>query len=181
MSEKYFSKNFFQFLWRVIATHTITYFIAGIIFSRLFNYTTLFSSEILSEYMKPTSSPWVAAGPGLNILRGALFALVLWPFKSVFINTKKGWLKLWLLIVGLAILGTAAAAQGSLEGIIYSRLPLALHFIGMSEILAQTFFFSLFLYGWYKKPMRFLNVISVIFVVLIALMSIAGFLVAVEH
>lgn len=166
--------NFLQFTWRVTALHTVTYFVAGLFFSQLFNYSSLFDTEILSVYMKPVSSAWVAAGPALNILRGILFGVILWGLKDAFLNVKYGWLKLWSVFLGFAVVGTAAAAQGSLEGIIYSELPLMTHLKGLPEVLTQTLLFSVLLQQWYRKPAKAWNIVMGVLMGLIVLMSLAG-------
>lgn len=167
--------NFRVFLWRVIALHMITYFLVGLIAFNIFSYSTLYASGHLKYFMKPIDSLWVAAGPALQILRGILFAIILWPFKTIFLSEKYGWLKLWLLFVGLAILGTAGPSPGSMEGMIYTNLSFQEHISGMPEVLLQTLLFSLSLFFWYKKPSKFLNIISIILVMLILLMSVMGF------
>ena len=168
--------NFGTFAWRIIATHTITYFIAGISAFYLFNYEESFQTGDLSVLMKPTDSPWVMAGSALQIFRGILFALVLWPFKSVFLDDKRGWLKLWSLFIGLAILGTTGPAPGSFEGIIYTNFPVMDQIIGLRETVFQTLVFSLLVYYWYKYPKKIWNILSIIIVTLILLMIIAGLL-----
>ena len=167
---------FGTFLWRVTAAHVLTYFIAGIIAFYLFNYEEAFQSGDLSVLMKPVDSPWVMAGPALNIFRGILFALVLWPFKSVFLENSKGWLKLWVLFLGLAILGTTGPAPGSFEGIIYTNFPVLDQIIGLRETVFQTLIFSLVVFYWYKYPKRIWNIISIIVVAILLLMILAGLL-----
>jgi len=168
--------SFGTFAWRITATHTITYFIAGILAFYLFNYEESFQTGDLAVLMKPTDSPWVMAGPALQIFRGILFSLVLWPFKSVFLESKIGWLKLWFLFLGLAILGTTGPAPGSFEGIIYTNFPVMDQIIGLRETVFQTLVFSLLVYYWYKYPIRIWNILSIIIVTLILLMIIAGLL-----
>ena len=169
--------NFGTFAWRITATHIITYFIAGISAFYLFNYEETFQTGDLAILMKPTDSPWVMAGSMLQIFRGLLFALVLWPFKSVFLEGKNGWLKLWLLFLGLAILGTTGPAPGSFEGIIYTNFPVLDQIIGLRETVFQTLIFSLLFYYWYKYPKRIWNIISIVFVTIIILMMTAGLLI----
>jgi serine/threonine protein phosphatase 1 len=43
----------------------------------------------------PLTSPWLAAGPALQVARGLVFALVLWPFRRVFLEGRAGCLKFW--------------------------------------------------------------------------------------
>ena len=166
--------SWFTFFWRITSVHMVTYFIAGILASTLLNYKDFFGKIMLSVFMRSLDSPWVAAGPSLQVFRGLLFALVLWPIRNTFLEDEKGWLKLWLLLIGLAILGTAGPSPGSLEGIIYTKLPLKYHLWGLPEVFFQTMLFSLGIVLWYKKPTRVWNIVMTIAVVLIVLMSVAG-------
>jgi hypothetical protein len=84
----------------------------------------------------------------LQPLRGLLFAVALWPIRSLILEKKHGWLIVWNLIVMLGILSTPAAAPCSVEGVLYSRLPLWYHLLGLPEIVLQTLAFSLILVGW---------------------------------
>lgn len=171
---KYHSSSFRTFLWRVTSLHMITYFLFGILAFSIFSYDKLYTSGILRDIMKPTNSLWVAAGPALQIIRGVLFAIILWPFKEIILFGKYGWLKLWLLFVGLSILGTAGPSPGSFEGVIYTKLSYHEHLIGTPEILLQTLSLSLLLFFWYKKPFKLFNIISIILVFIILLMSLGG-------
>ncbi len=55
------------------------------------------------EIFRATDSALVAAGPLLNIIRGLLFGLVLYPFREVFITRKWGWFYLWALFLVFAL------------------------------------------------------------------------------
>ena len=166
--------KFLDFVWRVTALHTVTYVAAGLLFSQLFDYTSFFDSDALSVYMRPVSSPWVAAGMALNIVRGVLFGVVLWLFKDIFLFTKNGWLKLWMLFIVFAIMGTTTASPGSMEGFIYTTLSVRTHLIMLPEVLLQTLLFSVLLIFWSKRPRKAYSVIMAILLVLIVLMSLAG-------
>ncbi|NLY89519.1 MAG: hypothetical protein GX085_07880 [Firmicutes bacterium] len=168
------SASWGQFFWRITACHMVTYFIMGLLASTLLDYKNFFGTEILVTYMRQIESPWVAAGPALQVFRGLLFALVLWPIRDSFLEEKKGWLRLWLLFIGLAILGTAGPSPGSLEGIVYTQLPIEYHLWGLPEVIIQTLLFSLAVVFWYKKPSKAWNIIMAIFVALIVLMGLAG-------
>ncbi len=105
------------------SSHLVTYFVAGILAYALLDYATLFQSEGFSCLMRPLDSKWIAAGPALQVIRGLIFAVALYPFRSVFLADGRGWLKLWGLLLGLAIFSTAGAAPGSVEGMIYTKIP----------------------------------------------------------
>lgn len=170
----YFKTSWVQFGWRITACHVVTYFLAGILALNFLNYKELFSKTILDSLMRPLDSPWVAAGPALQIIRGILFTLVLYPLKEILLESKWGWFKLWLLFLGLAILGTAGPTPGSIEGIIYTKLPLQYHLQGLPEVVIQTLLFSLGLFFWYKKPARTWNILMAAAMIFIILMSLAG-------
>jgi hypothetical protein len=126
--------------------------------------------------MRPTDSAWVAAGPGLQIVRGLFLSFFLFPFRSIFFETKNGWFKFWFLSFGLSYLLTISAAIGSFEGIIYTSIPLKYHLFGMPEIVLYLTLFTLIMRGWYQKPKRIFTVISIVLVSIIALMSLMGVL-----
>jgi len=169
--------HFGTFLWRITSVHVITYFIAGILAFTLFNYAEAFQGEILNVLMKPVDSPWVMAGAALNVFRGILFSLVLWPFKSVFLENSKGWFLLWSLFLGFAILGTTGPAPGSFEGIIYTNFPVMDQIIGLRETVFQTLFFSLIVFYWYKYPKMIWTILSAIIVTLLLGVIILGLIV----
>jgi len=170
--------RFRAFAWRVVALHMVTYFLAGIVAFFALDYRAVFESGPMSGFLRPIDSIWIPIGPSLQWVRGLLFAVVLYPIADSFLFKKNGWLILWGLFVGLAILGTCAAPGGSLEGVIYTRLSLKAHLFGLPEIMSQTLLFSLGLVAWCRRPARWMNVLGIIAVVLIVLMSGLGALAA---
>jgi len=163
------------FCWRITSAHTISYVIAGIFAITFLNYDELFNVGPLS-FMRATDSPWVAAGPGLQIIRGIILGLILYPFISIFLKSPYGWLKFWILNFGLSYILTISAAVGSFEGIIYTNIPLNTHLLGLPEILLYTTLFTVILWGWYKRPIKAFNILAIVLTALIALMSILGVL-----
>ncbi len=135
-------KSSAAFVVAVSVYHLITYFIVGFIASPLFDYPSLFKMPIISDYYRPSESIAFFIGPFLQIIRGVLFGLILLPFREFFKAEKFGWLWLWLIYIGIGILGTPAAAPASMEGLIYTKIPLWFHLIGLPEITMQTLVFS---------------------------------------
>lgn len=166
--------TFGRFLFRVTSSHLVTYFVAGMLAYTLLDYGTLFQSGVFSCLMRPTSSRWVAAGPALQVVRGLIFTLALYPFRNVFLSGRHGWLKLWGLLVGLAILSTAGAAPGSVEGMIYTKIPLGSHLLGLPEVLLQTLAFAVLLTAWHRHPHRAWAIVLGGLMLLGILMSVAG-------
>jgi hypothetical protein len=132
---------------------TATYVLTGLAALVLLDYETLFQTEPWSGWMRPVSDPLVAAGPLVQPLRGALFGLAVWLVRdSVF--RERGWLSLWLLFAILGIWNTFAAAPGSIEGAVYTKLPWLAHlWPGQPEVLLQSLLLALGL-TWWCGPRR---------------------------
>ncbi len=169
-------KLFFSFVWRISSSHMIAYFIAGVLAYYFMNYKEHFSSQSLSMLMLPTDSPWVAIGPSLQIFRGVIIALVLYPFKKVFFEESHGTAKLALLIFGLSYLSTIGPTPGSFEGYVYTKLPVQYHLLGIPETVIYTGLFSIMVVQWNKNQKKLYTVLSIIMVLLIIIMSTMGFL-----
>lgn len=169
-------------LWSLIlkssVAHTLTYFLMGILAYNFLNYENSFVSGALENYMRPTDSPWVAAGPALQWTRGIIFALAFYPLREIFFGKKNGWLILFWTLTALGILSTFGAAPGSIEGILYTNYPTT--FFSYVEVVPQAFLFSWLLYYWVNHPeKKWLNWVLGIFFVLIVIMSAMGVMAAV--
>lgn len=121
----------------------VTYFAFGLMASAIFRYDALFSLPVIGDYYRPYGSAASLVGPASQLLRGALFGLVLLPLREFLRGERLGWLWLWMLFLVIGIVGTPSASPGSIEGAIYTRLPLWFHLIGLPEIGLQTLAFSL--------------------------------------
>jgi hypothetical protein len=164
-----------------ILSHTLTYFLVGLVASVVFNYSADFARPELRGYMRQLGDPIIALGPALQPLRGVLFALAFYPLREILFRKKNGWLITWWLLVALGILSTFGPAPGSVEGAIYTTLPVIDQFLsgGMLEILTQSFLFSALLYYWVNHPeKRWLNWLLAILFALVILMSAMGYLAA---
>lgn len=150
-------REFIFFSLKVILAHTLTYFLAGIIFSNIFDYRGMFEQPVIREFMRPYRSSWIFWGPFLQPVRGILFAAGLWPFRGFIHSRKNGWLFIWLIFVVFGIINTPAAASSSIEGIIYTKIPLIYHLTGLPEILLQTLGFSWIIVFWDKKRWDFIE------------------------
>jgi len=144
-------KNFLVFALKVVVAHTVTYTIAGILSATLNDYPSLFQEPVVNQFMRPYDSEIVMFAPLLQIFRGLIYAVFFYPFMGFFHSKKMGWLYMWSIFVMVGIIGTPAAAPGSLEGLIFTQLPLHFHFVGYPEILTQTLVFSVWVYYWDKK------------------------------
>ena len=139
---------------KTAVAHTVTYFIAGVLAFFLFDYTRMFAETDLKYLMRPVSDPMVAAGALFQPVRGALFGLVFFLLKDSWLGRKRGWLVLWIVLVIVGVVGTFGPAPGSLEGMIYTRLPLSVQFRGLPEVIVQPLLLSLVLWFWVAAPKK---------------------------
>ncbi len=151
-----------RFVVRTTLLHAMTYLVVGIIAALAIDYAALFREPIISDYMRPFGSVWVFIGPAVQLLRGLIIALVLLPFRDV-LRRQHGWLWLWLLLIGIGILSTSAAAPSSIEGLVYTQLPLWYHAIGLPEMLIQTLAFSIFITLYERYPAGLLAALPPVF------------------
>lgn len=147
-------KTFVGFALRVMVAHTLTYFLFGLLMSNVFHYGAVFTLPIIRDYMLPIAQHDVAFGPFLQPVRGLIFAIGLWPIRGLLVQSKRGWLILWGLLVTVGILSTPAASPSSVEGVLYTRLPMWYHLMGLPEILLQTLVFSIWLVWWERQADR---------------------------
>ena len=169
--------HFGTFIWRIAAAHTVAYFVAGIFAVAVLRYDELFGTGPL-DFMHSVDSMWVAAGPGLQLIRGVLLACFLYPFRTIFFETDYGWVKFWTLLFGLGYLLTISAAPGSFEGLIYTNIPVRYQLLGIPELILYLSLFTAAVFGWYRTDRKLFTVISVIAVLFIVLMSLLGVLAA---
>jgi MFS family permease len=119
----------------------VTYIFCGIVFSTLFNYQELFALENVRYFMRGYDSVSIQIGPLAQGVRGILFGIVILLIKDS-LEGRYGWLKLWGIIAIIGIINTPGPAPSSIEGLIYTQLPLEYHLKGAPEILVQTLLFS---------------------------------------
>lgn len=131
-----------RFVARVTIIHVCTYILCGMVFSTLFDYDTLFKTGNAAYFMRSMDSTSVLIGPCVQILRGVLFGLVLLLFRNSYEGRRYGWLRLWAIILVLGIIDTPGPAPCSIEGVVYTQLPMEFHIKGAPEILVQTLLFS---------------------------------------
>ena len=137
---------------KTVIVHTITYFVAGFLAYTLGGYEKTFSEPPLSYLMRPTSDPWVMAGPLFQPVRGVVFALAFHPLRNALFARRRGWLTLWWLLLALGVLSTFGPAPGSVEGLIYTVIPPLAQILGLWEVLLQALLFSVVLFYWVNHP-----------------------------
>lgn len=137
---------------KTVIVHTVTYFLAGFLAYTLGGYEKAFSQPPLSYFMRPTTDPWVMAGPLFQPVRGVIFALAFYPLRDVLFARRRGWLTLWWLLLALGVLSTFGPASGSVEGLIYTIVPPLSQILGLWEVLLQSLLLSVVLWYWVNHP-----------------------------
>lgn len=142
------------FVGRFTLVHVVTYLVAGLFFMNVMAYSDEFANNPAFAHFRPLDSPIVRAAVLFQLLRGALFAVILYPFKRVVVDSKYGWIMLWAVLFGLTSVGAVTATPGSIEGFIYTETSIRDHLIGYPEILSQTLLFSIIFYAWERRVRR---------------------------
>lgn len=145
------NKRFYEYLKRFTLTHVVTYLLCGLLFMNLMGYETEFIQNESFSHFRPLSSPIVQAAVLFQFIRGALFAVILYPFKEKVTESKLGWLMLFGVIWGMTCIGAVNATPGSIEGFIYTEASLKTHLVGMPEVIIQAMGFSVLFYLWERK------------------------------
>jgi hypothetical protein len=135
---------------KTVICHTLTYFVMGALAFHFLHYADFINNP--NSGMKPTTSFVVLFGPTLQIFRGVLFATVFYPFREILFGRRYGWLLMAWILIGVGILGTFAAPPSSLEGFIYTTIPVRLQLRGYLEIVPQALLLSALLFYWVRRP-----------------------------
>ena len=162
-----------------VVLHSVTYFLAGLVAANLFNYAGLFAIPSLAGFMRPYDDVWVMLGPLFQPVRGVLFALAFYPLRESLFNRKYGWLATWWLLVAIGILSTYGPTPGSIEGLLYTQVPLWAHLRGLPEVLFQSFAYSLVLHYWVNHPeKRWITWVLIVMFCILMAFPILGLLVS---
>jgi hypothetical protein len=132
--------------------HMVTYFLMGLLASTFLNYAGLFARPYYASWMRPTTDPLVMAGPLLQPIRGIIFALAFYPLRDIFFGKKAGWLIMGWTLVALGILATFGPPPGSIEGMLYTVIPLPVQVSAWLEVVPQALLLSAILFYWVNHP-----------------------------
>lgn len=142
--------RFPQLAIKTIVVHAVSYFLMGVFALFVFNYAEVHARP--DSTMRLTTDPLVMAGPLFQPLRGLVFALVIYPLRQVIFPRPHGWLLLWWILVALGILSTFGPAAGSIEGLIYTTVPVRQQLRGLLEVVPQALLLALGVFYWVKHP-----------------------------
>jgi len=171
--------SFWSILYRTVISHTVTYFITGVVASILLGYTTRMTRPDLAPIIRNIMDPILMASPLFQPLRAALLAIVFYLFRDVLFSKRKGWLILWCMLVVIGILTPFSASWGGIEGMIFFNFPIWDHIVGWPEVFSQTLLLSAILTYWVDHPQsKRLHVILSVGFIWIMLLPIIALLTA---
>jgi hypothetical protein len=144
--------SIFSILIKTAVTHTVTYFFVGLAAFKIFDYPHLFVQTGFRYFMRPTTDIRVRAGIFFQPLRGILLGIAFGVLRQSLFIQSNGWLLIWITLLCLSILGTFGPTLASIEGMVFSKIPLRTQLIGFPEILAQSFLLSFIVFHWVRSP-----------------------------
>jgi len=144
--------SFWSILYRTIISHTVTYFAIGVIGSIFLDYSTRMMRPDVAPIIRNMSDPILIASPLFQPIRAALLAIVFYLLRDGLFGNRKGWMKMWCLLVVVGILTPFSASWGGIEGMIFFNFPLWDHIVGWPEVFSQTLLLSVILAYWVNHP-----------------------------
>ena len=164
---------------KTMVSHTITYFLVGVLAFLTLDYAkTVYSDPSVAASSRPTTDPMVMAGPLFQPIRGILFGVVFYLLRESVFRRSRGWLILWVTLVVIGILGQFTGGLGSIEGLVYSRVPVSYQLLLLPEVFIQSFLLSVLLFYWIRHPKKWLNWVLGVAFFLVLFFPALGLLVA---
>jgi hypothetical protein len=163
---------------KTIIVHNVTYFIMGLLASTLLGYAEVYARPWMACWIRQLDDPLLIAGSLFQPIRGLIFALAFYPLRDTLFGRKNGWLIMWWLLVALGILSAFGPTPGSVEGLIYSVIPVSQQLSGWLEVVPQALLLSVILFYWVNHPdKKWLNWLMVVIFVILLIFPILGLLV----
>jgi hypothetical protein len=90
--------SFRSILYRTIISHTVTYFVTGVVASILLGYATRMIRPDVAPIIRKITDPILIASPLFQPFRAALLAIVFYLLRDVLFSNRKGWLIMWCML-----------------------------------------------------------------------------------
>lgn len=142
---------------RFTLLHALTYWIVGMIFYQISGYEEAMNTMEAFELFRPLDNGLMVIVVFLGqIIRGAILALLIYPFYSIYMNKQQGWLYIFLLLWGLTALGSLVFIPNLLQDITNISLTEFIESIkiGIPEITLQMLVFSWLFFKWEKRKIK---------------------------
>ena len=129
--------RFLPLVARTTIVHTVSYVVMGVLAASLLDYKSALARPDMACWMRQMSDPMIMAGPLFQPIRGVVFALVIYPLRDVVFSRRLGWLLLFWVLVALGVVSTFGPTPGSLEGLVYTVIPVRDQLAGYLEVVPQ--------------------------------------------
>lgn len=139
---------------KTILVHTVTYFVIGLLSFLFLDYGAHYADPTVAAALRQTDHPLVTAGPLFQVLRGILFGIAFYALRDLIFLKRGGWLTLWLVLLIVGIFSPFSSAPGSIEGVVYSTLPMWFHLMSLPEIIIQSFLLAFLTHYWVNHPKK---------------------------
>jgi hypothetical protein len=143
--------TFWDITGKAIIVHSVTYFLVGLFAFIAYDYAARFADPAMRGFLRQTDHPLVAAGPLFQPIRGFLFGVVFYLLREILFRGRDGWLRTWIMLVFVGIFSTFGPAPGSIEGLIYTTLPVRGQLLGLSEVLLQSLLLAILTNVWVRS------------------------------
>jgi hypothetical protein len=145
-------KKLWGYVRRFTLVHVMVYWIVGSVLYQIAGYEEAMATMEVFEHYRPLESFTMVVVVFLGqIIRGGILALVVYPFCQVFMKNRHGWLLLFGLLFGLKVLGSPIFISEFLAPVESMAEFLNSLKIGVLEIIAQVFVFSIIFFVWERK------------------------------
>ena len=162
---------------KTIIAHTVSYMVMGFIALTYLDYNVMYALPHMACWMRQVGDPLITAGALFQPLRGIVFALAFYPLREVLFGKKHGWAVMWWLLVAIGILAPFGPPPGSIEGMVYTIIPITEQVRGYLEIVPQALLLAVGVCYWVNHPdKKWLNWVMGILFALSIIFPILGLL-----
>jgi len=167
--------SFSSIAFKTTLVHTVTYFVIGLLSFLFLDYSARYADPTVALALRQTDHPMVAAGPLFQVLRGFLFGIAFYALRDLIFAKQRGWLTLWLVLLIVGIFSPFSSAPGSIEGVVYSTLPMWFHIMSLPELIVQSFLLAFLTHYLVNHPeKKWLGIIFGALFVIIVLLALLG-------
>ena len=155
---------------KTIVCHTLTYFVMGALAAHFLNYAAVMAKP--DSGMRQITDPLGDGGPAVSAAaRTGVCARSSIRCGECLFGRKHGWLLMAWMLIALGILSTFGPASGSIEGMIYTPVPIRSQLRGWLEVVPQALLLSALLCYWVNHPeKKWLNwLLGIVFFIMMAL------------
>jgi hypothetical protein len=93
--------------------HTVTYFLVGLLTIVFLDYLAKCADPAITILMRQTNDSLVAADPLFQVVRRALFGIVVSLLHVLVLERKRGWLTMWAVLVIVCIVSPFGVVPAS--------------------------------------------------------------------